>query len=165
MTSVLLELFKHKTWATLGLIEFCQSLEAEHLEATQPGTFGSVRATLTHLVNADSNYYRRLTDEQVGPEVEASASLDTFAERVRLLDPLWARLLDDASLPDRPIPSRWGTTDGVALLAQSIHHADDHRTQVLTILGARGLEVPELDIWAYGEHAGFVRPDPRVTAG
>jgi hypothetical protein len=36
-------------------------------------------------------------------------------------------------------------------MAQAIHHADDHRSHILSILGARGLEVPELDVWAYAE--------------
>src|SRR5579859_6768398 len=139
MTSVLLELFRHKTWATVRLIEFCQSLDAEHLEATQPGTYGSVRATLTHLVNADSNYYRRLTDQDIEPNFDASVRLDALAERVTWLGPRWEALLDDARLVDKEITSRWGSADGVAALAQSIHHADDHRTQILTILGARGL--------------------------
>ena len=35
-------------------------------------------------------------------------------------------------------------------MAQSIHHADDHRTQVLSILGAVGVDLPEVDVW---EHA------------
>ncbi len=32
----LLEMFRHKTWATLRLIEHCQGLEDEHLDATTP---------------------------------------------------------------------------------------------------------------------------------
>jgi len=31
MTGTLVELFRHKTWATLGLIEYCQRLADEHL--------------------------------------------------------------------------------------------------------------------------------------
>jgi hypothetical protein len=34
-------------------------------------------------------------------------------------------------------------------MAQAIHHGDVHRAHVLSILGARGLEVPELDVWEY----------------
>ena len=41
--NALLELFRHKTWATLRLIELCQSLAAEDLDATIPGTFGTIR--------------------------------------------------------------------------------------------------------------------------
>jgi hypothetical protein len=41
-------------------------------------------------------------------------------------------------------------------MAQAIHHADDHRSHILSILGARGLEVPELDVWAYAWSAGLM---------
>jgi uncharacterized damage-inducible protein DinB len=33
----LLELYRHKTWATLRLIEHCQGLEDEHLDAWPDG--------------------------------------------------------------------------------------------------------------------------------
>jgi uncharacterized damage-inducible protein DinB len=163
MTSVLLELFRHKTWATSRVLEFCQSIAAEHLEATQPGTFGSVRDTLTHLVNSDTIYYQRLTGEQMGPKFDGSEKLAALAERIAQLGPRWEAALDDPSLPDRSIPNPWGSSAGVALFAQAIHHADDHRTHILTILGARGLDVPELDIWTYGQQAGFVHADPQVV--
>jgi hypothetical protein len=41
-------------------------------------------------------------------------------------------------------------------MAQAIHHADDHRGHILSILGARGLDVPDLDVWAYAESAGLM---------
>jgi hypothetical protein len=44
-------------------------------------------------------------------------------------------------------------------MAQAIHHADDHRTHVLTIIGAMGLDAPEPDVWAYAESAGLVREE------
>jgi hypothetical protein len=45
----------------------------------------------------------------------------------------------------------------VVPMAQAIHHADDHRSHIMSILGARGLEVPEpngLDVWGYAQSAG-----------
>jgi NAD(P)-dependent dehydrogenase (short-subunit alcohol dehydrogenase family) len=42
-------------------------------------------------------------------------------------------------------------------LAQALHHADDHRTHVLSILGTQGLAVPRLDVWAYARSAGLQR--------
>jgi hypothetical protein len=41
--------------------------------------------------------------------------------------------------------------------AQAIHHAADHRSHVLSILGALGLEVPELDIWDYAYESGHMQ--------
>ena len=38
------------------------------------------------------------------------------------------------------------------LLIQTIHHGNDHRTQVCSTLGALGEEVPELDGWDFWAH-------------
>jgi uncharacterized damage-inducible protein DinB len=155
-TSVLLELLRHKTWATLRLIEYCQSLAPEHLDATLPGTYGSVRDTLRHLLRADENYFRSLTGEDMGPYPE-DAGLGALKERFSAIAQRWQSVLVDPVLLDREVENRWSFAKGVAPMAQSIHHADDHRTQVLSILGSRGLDVPDLDVWAFGTEQGYVR--------
>ena len=45
---------------------------------------------------------------------------------------------------------------------QFAHHGSDHRAHVGTILGANGLEAPDLDVWAYGREIGAVRALPRA---
>jgi uncharacterized damage-inducible protein DinB len=57
MNETLLQLYRHKTWATLRLIEYCQGLGDEHLDATIPGTYGTIRNTLRHLVESDEAYF------------------------------------------------------------------------------------------------------------
>jgi uncharacterized damage-inducible protein DinB len=39
--------------------------------------------------------------------------------------------------------------------AQLVHHGNEHRTQITTILGANGIEPPPLSAWAYGRAAGI----------
>ncbi len=160
MTSVLLELYRHKTWATLRLIEFCKNLPPENLEETTPGTYGSIRATLHHLVTAEDNYQAILTGERIGEPLPSDATLESLARRIHALAPRWEALANDLPAAEREVSNRAGTriARGVAVLAQAIHHADDHRTQVASILGAHGVEPPDLDLWAYGEEAGYVRP-------
>ena len=34
-------------------------------------------------------------------------------------------------------------------LAQTINHGTEHRTNITTVLLTRGVEAPELDVWAY----------------
>lgn len=51
----------HHVWATLRLIERCATLTSGQLELTTPGTFGSIHATLTHLVGADQRYLSGIT--------------------------------------------------------------------------------------------------------
>jgi len=55
--------------------------------------------------------------------------------------------------PDRQIVMDDGkgprTTVGV-ILAQLVHHGNEHRTQVTTILGSNGIEPPAVSAWGYG---------------
>jgi NADPH:quinone reductase-like Zn-dependent oxidoreductase/uncharacterized damage-inducible protein DinB len=169
----LLALFRHKTWATLLLIEYCQDLADEHLDATTPGTLGTIRETLRHLVEAEEGYYSIVTREPFpskdvaeafvfpDPLPDGPVPLDELAERIRRLGPRWEVLAQDADLQAREVT----TTDGWRLpaalvMAQAIHHADDHRSHILSILGARGVPLPEpngLDVWGYAESAGLMQ--------
>jgi uncharacterized damage-inducible protein DinB len=59
----LADLFRHHLWANLRLLDGCESLSDAQLEATAHGTFGSIRATLLHLVRSDGSYLARLTGD------------------------------------------------------------------------------------------------------
>jgi uncharacterized damage-inducible protein DinB len=172
--TAMLALFRHKTWATLRLIEHCKGLEDEHLDATIPGTYGTIRETLRHIVDAEEGYFLILTRAPFKTKEAAAAyvdpdplpggpvPLDVLAERIRRLDPRWEELAADADLAGREVTSTdgWRWPGGV-ILAQTILHAGDHRTQIMSILGARGLELPgpnDLDAWGYAEAMDLARP-------
>jgi len=64
---------------------------------------------------------------------------------------LWAnlRLLEACSdLTEKQL-------DASVPLVQAIHHASEHRTQVLTILSQQGIEPPDLSGWAFGDAMGY----------
>ena len=169
MSATLLELFRHKTWATLRLIEYCQALGDEHLDATIPGTYGTIRMTLRHLVDAEQGYYSMLTRKPFRTKEEAAAfvfsdplpdgpvPLAELAARIRHLGPRWEALTQDPDAQDREVTATDGyRMPGAVPMAQAIHHADDHRTQIMSILGARGLDAPGpngLDVWGHAEAA------------
>jgi uncharacterized damage-inducible protein DinB len=158
---ILRELFEHHFWATETLIGHLEGLPAERLDASVPGTYGSMIDTLTHMVDADSRYLLRLRDpspppheDRVGVTLaqlrsEMPEHRDRWAEALDLLErgELSTRVVDHQSdYPDTP------DAEGLLLL-QAIHHGNDHRTQICSTLGALGEEVPELDgwnYWAYG---------------
>jgi uncharacterized damage-inducible protein DinB len=157
MTTVLLELIRHKTWATHKLIALCQSLDPAMVDATAPGTYGSIRKTLVHLVNADRNYYRRLCGEQPWERMdEDTTELETLIARFDEVVAGWEVLAQDDGLPDRDLLYPKGEiVKGAAVFAQSIHHGDVHRAHVLSILGSHSVEVPELDLWEYAFELGL----------
>lgn len=155
MTNTLRELFRHKTWATLQLIAYCQGLADEHLDATIPGTFGTIRDTLRHIVEAEEGYFSRVTDEPIARMADGDIPLGELAVRLQRLGPRWEAILDDAQLASHEVTTSDGWRLPAALvMAQAIHHAGDHRSHILSIIGARGLEEPApngLDVWGYAE--------------
>lgn len=162
MNAALLALYRHKTWATLHLIEYCRGLADDHLDATIPGTYGTIRETLRHLVDSEEGYYRLLTGERPSPPLpDGPAPLEDLAERIRRLGPRWEAAAESGDLPASEVKTSDGwRLPGSVPMAQAIHHADDHRSHILSIIGSRGLEVPELDVWAYAESAGMMVLDP-----
>ncbi|HEY1914899.1 MAG TPA: DinB family protein [Streptosporangiaceae bacterium] len=164
MNEVLVELFRHKTWATLLLIETCQALDPAVLDATTPGTYGTIRDTLQHLVAADESYLGTVTgDWPTEPLPDEPVSLDRMAALVRALGPRWEAVARDPQAGSREITTGdgWRTPASIPI-AQAIHHAEAHRGHVLSVLGAHGIETPgvdigeDFDVWHHGIATGLM---------
>ena len=170
MNEVLVELFRHKTWATLLVIEVCDGLDEDALDATTPGTYGTIRDTLHHLVGADEGYLATVTGERPAhPLPRQRVPMETLAELTRQLGPRWEALARDPEIGSRVVITRDGWRTPAAIpMAQAIHHAECHRGHVLSVLGANNIEVPgldigeDLDVWHHGIALGLMQ---EVTAG
>jgi uncharacterized damage-inducible protein DinB len=164
--SPLEDAFAHNVWATDRLLEACMEVTREQLEATVPGTFGTLIATLRHMVSADSWYRFRLLGDRYPPiSDEEEEALDVAGVRSLAAEvgASWPEVLDRD--PDEVITVR--RDDGSEThapvgirLAQILHHGTDHRSQICTALTQLGIEPPEIDLWAYGVHAGRVTEIP-----
>ncbi len=152
---------RHDVWATEQLIARCRELSDQQLALTVPGTFGTIRLTLQHIVSADLSYLDRL-GITVGGELddERDVALEQTAARMADVHAGVERFLSGPDFdPERPLPRRrGGTVPAWVLVAQFVHHGSDHRAQIGTILGAHGLDTPELDVWAYSA-------SPELSAG
>jgi uncharacterized damage-inducible protein DinB len=146
-------ILRHNTWATGALLEFCATLDAARLDANATGTYGTLYGTLQHLVGAEQWYAELLTGEILGRRIRRTDAPHSLDELAKVSAATGARLLLVATSDDpaRVIvtnePRR--STAGV-VLAQVVHHGNEHRTQATTILGANGIEPPALSAWAYG---------------
>src|SRR5262245_25010839 len=111
------------TWcrATVG---FCGGVAGEELGPPPQGPPPSV-ATL----RADMERQARRWRELLGREDELGATMPAK---------------EDADPPYAGIEHADGR-----FLTQAVHHGAEHRTHVCSILGAHGLEVPDLSGWAY----------------
>src|SRR4249920_748948 len=155
-SEVLRSMFEHHLWATEVLIDHLDGLPAERLDASVPGTYGSMIDTLTHMIDADTRYLRRLrdpspplADDRVGiPLSQLRSEMPEHRRRWdEALTDLEAGGLDSAILGHDDYPD----TDPAEsmLLVQAIHHGNDHRTQICSTLGALELPLPEIDGWDF----------------
>ena len=172
VTSSMLRQMRHDVWATEMLLAHCRTLSDAELALTTPGTFGTVRRTLQHIVGADESYLRKLGVATMWPELPdeedvALEEIDHHLEKIRAgLEELFARgepdadrIIDDENRRDPADPPLEMET--WMMLTQFVHHGSDHRAHIGTILGAHGLATPSLDVWSYGTKLGAIREKRR----
>jgi uncharacterized damage-inducible protein DinB len=149
------EAFQHHTWATERLIRHLRTLPEAALSATTTGVYGEALATLSHLISADSRYLRHLEGTPLPPKTapDPARTLDELADQLRDQAVGWRVLLSRIGEVDATIPARGDRPElphaTNLLVAQALHHGDDHRTQICTVLSANGYEAPDLDVWSY----------------
>ena len=123
----------HHRWANERLLEHCRALSPDQLAFSAPGTYGSIEATLDHLVSSDQSYLSSLKAPGWQQYLESGPDFEAIVERRGRQAPAWAVVL------------------------QAIHHGNDHRTHVGTVLLANELPPPEIDVWSYGLAEGALK--------
>ncbi|HKF15693.1 MAG TPA: DinB family protein [Candidatus Dormibacteraeota bacterium] len=152
----LMRFLAYHSWATRKLIHFCCSLTPDQRNLTAAGTTGSIERTLTHLVSSEQFYLRDLTGEDPPKWIESLiVPVEELVDRATEHAMRWVDYLESRRDPDEVFTTtwrgkaklvvRWGT------MAQAIAHGAEHRTQVCTVLGANGIEPPDLSVAAYEE--------------
>jgi len=98
---------RHGVWANEKLVERCRALADEQLELTVPGTYGTIRSTLAHIVASEEGYLVRLSGSLLHePPVREQdlATLDGIAAHIAHVTRAVERLFAKGSLdPDRVI--------------------------------------------------------------
>jgi uncharacterized damage-inducible protein DinB len=150
-------------WANAGLVVALTQIPDEALVLAAPGSEDwSAGRIFAHYVGAAGIYVARLE----GVETPPRPAPPTNAVEVRAIGQLCAdydaRLRVQAALPDAACTFvREGQTFTRArstLLAQSVHHATEHRAQIAGALAAHGLRVVDLDaldVWSFGDAEGL----------
>jgi uncharacterized damage-inducible protein DinB len=162
---ILADAFAHHAWATIRLIDACLPLTADQLATSVPGTYGTILATVRHLVGGDAGYLFVLTGGRITDVDESAMSLDDLRAAEVTFGAAWAalvaqdldsdeilvRLRDDGSKSLAPVGIR---------LAQALHHGSDHRSQVCTALTSLGIEPPAIDVWDFASTQGRLSEVP-----
>jgi uncharacterized damage-inducible protein DinB len=153
---VLRSMFEHHLWATGQLIDHLEDLPRERLGEAIAGTYGSMLATVIHLVDADTRYLQRLESPTLpSREDRLDVPLATLREELGEHRARWGDMLGRLERGElrAAVRGKTGYPDTedaeTMLLVQAVHHGNDHRTQICSTLGALGLDVPEIDGWTY----------------
>ncbi len=171
-TPPMLRQLRHDVWATEQLIKHCRGLTDAQLELTVPGTYGTIRRTLAHIVAADERYLRRLMPmpEPLLDDDKGLATIDDIAAHLPAVNDGVEKLFAGQNFdPERVIRDarRRKPADPPLLITawvlvnQFAHHGSDHRAHIGTILGAHGLETLDLDVWTYGSANDAVKEERR----
>ena len=152
----LADFFKHNLWANLRLLDACAQLTDEQLDTSVPGTYGSIRDTVVHLLRGEENYLTHLTGHQPQSSLTPGEfpGIETLREHARRTGEGLIAVADTVD----PAQMLRGTYRGepyempvIVPLMQAINHATDHRSQIATALSQLGVQPPDLQVWAYDE--------------
>ena len=163
--TVLYELLRHNRWATARVFKVCAGADPALLGESAGGTIGTALETLAHLVSVEEGFSAMMGmalrqhgrapgleflvtpdgleegyfGHELGWYAERAAALDTFllddvagAGEESLEHEIWVPWLDF------PMTIAKGIT-------QVLVHNAHHRSQVFSVLGERGVKVPDLD--------------------
>lgn len=152
MPTYLHRLIEDHSWANRGLLEFLGGHPDEVLDATAAGVYGSMRETLEHLLWSELRYHQHLV---ALPRVELPRRSDhaDLAALRQLADESsgrWATLVNSLPEPGTMMQLDDGKRSAATIVTQLVMHGCEHRAHVGTILGAQGIEPPDLDAWAHG---------------
>jgi uncharacterized damage-inducible protein DinB len=159
MNDGLIDAFRHNAWATRLVLDACRGLTDEQLNATIPGVYGSIIDTLRHIVRSEAGYCARLRGDEPSWDRRAendAPDLDELARRNDENEERWLGFLETPFDAERLFVIPWH--DGIdrdvpagVFLVQALHHANEHRTQVCTMLTTLGAEAPALGVWEFAE--------------
>jgi uncharacterized damage-inducible protein DinB len=161
-----LALFRHNAWATERLLEFCEG-RPETTAPAERDVYGGIVPMFNHILSGETGYLRLVTGELPKDRVRESSprALADLKEPARWLAQRWSAVLDGERDPEPVLLYQRGDDAEVMAdwvpLAQCVHHGDDHRTQVATLLDRHGVEPPRLDGWTFAAGtaaAGSWRP-------
>ncbi len=146
-----------ESYAVQGAIVDPGSLPGARLVAVYAdGVYGNIGNTLEHLLWSELRYHQHLSPAS-RPELPARAEHPELSVLQRLADDSagkWAKLVDSLREPGAKMQLHDGKRSAATIVTELLMHGCEHRAHVGTILGARGIEPPDLDAWAWGIFVG-----------
>ena len=156
MSSDLLEAFRHSAWANRQVLDSLRALTAEQLATNLPTGHGPPLVTMKHLIGAESYYLSLIRGSSLGWDWDEAReeTPDELLVFVEALAEAWAAVLSASFDSGRMLETRSTRVKVGVMLAQALHHANVHREQICACLTALGIQLPDVQPWAYADETG-----------
>ena len=154
LASHFVRMARNNHWSNYRLLGACERLSEQEYFATRPSFFGSIHATLDHILIVDLLYLGRLKgEERVPPDCDVLCpGLDALRERQYSVD---RELVDYCEAQDvsslqaevtyRRSNNQVYTETVASVLSHLFIHQIHHRGQVHDMLSATSVTPPQLD--------------------
>jgi uncharacterized damage-inducible protein DinB len=145
-------LIAQQHWAMQQLLHHCAALPAATLEYESGGGFGTIRATLQHIVANDLGYLQRIDGRRPTPEWDGSEDVAQLLALNDWIAASWRELLQ--TLPadyvvHETAGTLWCRYPLHGLLLQAFQHGCEHRSQICSTLTQYGISAPDLSGWEW----------------
>jgi uncharacterized damage-inducible protein DinB len=152
--TTLAEFIRYNNWANQQLMKACQKLSEEQLAATLPGSYGTIRDTLEHIIQGEEFYVELLTGHRPQPPFrwDAKPGVAEMRDYATQVGNALVQAIHHIRPRDRVHEEEQGNTyyyQALAVFIQIINHGVEHRTNITTILSAEQLAPPAVDGWGY----------------
>lgn len=153
---ILANLFRFNQWANVELIDACAQIDAGLLERDLPGTQGSVRSTLWHLVELEYRFLQALQGSPDAAEFTLAGAPDGELSSLRVLAldsgeqlVAWAQATSGDPTIESTFDGQPFSAPSSVFVAQILNHAKEHRQQVHEVLLRENVEMPDLSAWVW----------------
>ena len=146
---------RHMAWANQKVYSAVEALPEEALQSFIVNPEWTAYEMLFHTCNSAGFYVFRLGIGEKPEEIAEPAKISTLRELIKIHD---QNLILAAQQDDRVIEfhredkviHRWAST----ILTQSMHHATEHRAQLIDALEYKGfkpINLDDIDLWSFHE--------------
>lgn len=150
----MIELFQYNHWANQELLGICIRLSDEIITASIPGSYGSIRDTIAHILKAEISFLKRI--HEVYPEADFNWEDNPSLFQMMTYEASLNKALLDTLQRVPAIQNVHEEGDGWTFDYQArlifmsvVYHGIAHRTDITTVLNNKGINLPELDVWGY----------------
>lgn len=155
MTISIERALRQMAWANQRVFAACAGLPEEALSSYLVKSEWNAKEILTHICDSAGFYAYRLG---VGPKRAEIVTQENVSDLQAMLETHDTHLISAASLEDMELEwvrdgrtlKRWSST----ILSQAIHHATEHRAQLIDALEFRGylpISLDDLDLWSFDQ--------------